>query len=256
MMLTWLQSRRFAVVFGIVTPTVLLFVYHRMALLLPWHFVLFAALFSASSMFWSLIANNANARVLRFLVLPGLAFAVLFTLLISIVSVPLAFFSLVGFGHRLVSYFDLQGAISLFALACCGVSPAASLLAFLGQLSAHLEKFHWQGWGSKISLLSIAALLIAACFYGASLTETKMQALMLEKPWRPNGVLHRLFQFDAICEVSCRDMFVQAFNAKRDTDVGYLEQNFQLLYGEELNATWQNERFSGFGFTSARVSKP
>ncbi len=255
-MLKLLQSRKFAVIFGILAPTVLLVLYHQMALLLPWHFVLFAALFCASSMFWSLIASSFDARVLRFLVLPGLAFAVLFTLLISVVSVPLAFFSLVGFGHRLVTYFDLKGAISLLALACCGTAPAASLLAFLGQLSAHLEKFNWQGWGSKISLSSVAVLLIAACFFGSSFTESKMQSLMLERPWRPNGVLHRLFQFDAICEVSCRDMFVQAFNAKRDSDVGYLEQNFQLLYGEELNATWQNERFSGFGFTSARVSKP
>ncbi len=252
----WLHSRRFAVIFGMVAPTVLLVVYHRMALLLPWHFVLFAALFSASSLFWSLIASNANARVLRFLVLPWLAFAVLFTLLMSLVSVPLAFFSLVGFGHRLVSYFDLKGAISLLALAGCGISPAASLLAFLGQLSAHLEVFNWQGWGSKISLSSIAVLLIAGCFYASSFTESKMQALMLEKPWRPNGILHRLFQFDAICEVSCRDMFVQAFNARRDTDIGYLEQNFQLLYGEDLNAVWQNERFSVFGFSNARASKP
>jgi hypothetical protein len=256
MMLTWLQSRRFAVVFGILAPTVLLVVYHRMALLLPWHFVLFAALFSASSMFWSLIASSANARVLRFLVLSGLAFAVLFTLLMSFVSVPLAFFSLVGFGHRLVSYFDLKGAISLLALACCGIAPAVSMLAFLGQLSSHLDTFHWQGWGSKISLSSIAVLLIAACFYSSSLTETKMQALMLSKPWRPNGVLHRLFQFDAFCEVSCRDMFVQAFSAKRESDVGYLEQNFQLLYGEDLNVVWQNERFSAFGFQNTRASKP
>jgi hypothetical protein len=255
-MLNWLQSRRFAVIFGILAPTVLLVVYHRMALFLPWHFVLFAALFSASSMFWSLIASNADARVLRFLVLPGLAFAVLFTLLMSVVSVPLAFFSLVGFGHRLVSYFDLKGAFSLLALACCGISPAASLLAFLGALSAHLETFHWQGWGSKISLSSLAVLLIAVCFYGSSVTESKMQAVMLEKPWRPNGVLHHLFQFDAICEVSCRDMFVQAFNARRDTDVGYLEQNFQLVYNEDLNAVWQNERFSVFGFENARASKP
>jgi hypothetical protein len=255
-MLTWLQSRRFAVVSGILAPTVLLVVYHRMALLLPWHFVLFAALFSASSMFWSLIASGFEARALRFLVLPGLACAILFTLLMSLVSVPLAFFSLVGFGHRLVSYFDLKGAFSLLTLACCGIAPAVSLLAFLGQLSAHLEKFHWYGWGSKISLSSIAVLLVAACFYGSSLTETKMQSLMLEKPWRPNGVLHRLFQFDAICEVSCHDMFVQAFNQRRETDAGYLEQNFQLLYGEDLNAVWQNERFSAFGFTNARVSKP
>ncbi len=255
-MLEWLQSRRFAVVFGIVVPTVLLVVYHRMALLLPWHFVLFAALFSASSMFWSLIASNTNARALRFLVLPGLAFAVLFTLLMSLISVPLAFFSLVGFGHRLVSYFDLKGAVSLLGLACCGILPAASFLAFLGALSAHLEKFHWQGWGSKISLSSIAVLLIAACFLGSSFTESKMQVLMLEKPWRPNGILHRLFQFDAICEVSCRDMFVQAFNARRDTDVGYLEQNFQLLYAEDLNAVWQNERFSVFGFSNTQASKP
>ncbi len=252
----WLQSRRFAVVFGVVAPTVLMVVYHRMALWLPWHFVLFAALFSASSIFWSLIASNANARVLRFLVLPGLAFAVLFTLLLSLVSVPLAFFSLVGFGHRLVSYFDLKGAIALLALACCGIAPAASLLAFLGQLSAHLDKFNWQGWGSKISLSSIAMLLVVACFYASSLTETKMQSLMLEKPWRPNGVLHRLFQFDAVCEVSCRDMFVQAFNAKSETDAGYLEQNFQLLYGEDLNVVWQNERFSAFGFVNSRASKP
>ncbi len=255
-MLTWLQSRRFAVIFGILAPTVLLVVYHRMALLLPWHFVLFAALFSASSMLWSLFASSANVRVLGFLVLPGLAFAVLFTLLMSLVSMPLAFFSLVGFGHRLVSYFDLKGAFSLLALACCGIAPAASLLAFLGQLSAHLEKFGWQGWGSKISLSSIAVLLIAACFYGSSFTESKMQSLMLEKPWRPNGVLHRLFQFDAICDVSCRDMFVQAFNARRETDPGYLEQNFQLLYTEDLNAVWQNERFSAFGFKNVRVSKP
>jgi hypothetical protein len=50
-MLELLQRRKFAVLFGILAPTVLLVVYHRMALLLPWHFVLFAALFSASSMF-------------------------------------------------------------------------------------------------------------------------------------------------------------------------------------------------------------
>jgi hypothetical protein len=255
-MLELLQSRKFAVLFGILAPTVLLVVYHRMSLLLPWHFVLFAALFSASSMFWSLIATNSNTRVLRILVLPGLAFAVLFTLLMSLVSVPLAFFSLVGFGHRLVSYLDLKGAFSLLALACCGIAPAASMLAFLGALSAHLEKFHWQGWGSKITLSSLAVLLIATCFYGSSVTESKMQALMLEKPWRPNGVLHRLFQFDAICEVSCRNMFVQAFNERRETDVGYLEQNFQLLYGEDLTAAWQNERFSVFGFQNARASKP
>jgi hypothetical protein len=256
MMLTWLQSRRFALVFGMLAPTVLLVVYHRMALLLPWHFVLFAALFSASSMFWSLIASNADARVLRFLVLPGLAFAVLFTLLMSLVSVPLAFFAMVGFGHRLVSYFDLRGAFSLLALACCGVAPAASLLAFLGALSAHLEKFHWQGWGSKVALSSFAVLLVATCFFSSSYIESQMQSVMLEKPWRPNGVLHRLFQFDAVCEVSCRDMFVQAFNTKRDTDIGYLEQNFQLLYGDDLNAAWQNERFSAFGFVNSRVSKP
>ncbi len=255
-MLKLLHSRRFAVVFGIVAPTVLLVVYHRMALLLPWHFVLFAALFSASSMFWSLLASNADARALRFLVLPGLAFAVLFTLMMSLVSVPLAFFSLVGFGHRLISYFDLRGALSLLALAGCGVAPVASLLAFLEALSSHLEKFNWQGWGSKILLSSIALLLVVASFYGSSLSETKMQVLMLEKPWRPNGVLYRLFQFEAICEVSCRDMFVQAFNAHRETDAGYLEQNFQLLYGEDLNAVWQNERFSAFGIVNSRVSKP
>ncbi len=255
-MLKFLQSRRFAVVFGILAPTVLLVVYHRMALWLPWHFVLFAALFSASSLFWSLIASSFDTRALRFLVLPGLAFAVLFTLLMSLVSVPLAFFSLVGFGHRLVSYVDLRGAFSLLALACCGVAPAASLLAFLGALSAHLETFNWTGWGSKISLSSIALLLVVAGFYGSSLTETKMQALMLSKPWRPNGMLHRLFQFDAICEVSCRDMFVQAFNQRRETDAGYLEQNFQLLYHEDLNAVWQNERFSAFGFVNSQISKP
>jgi hypothetical protein len=247
-MLTWLQSRMAAVIFGMLVPGVLLVVYHRMALVLPWHFVLFAALFSASSMLWSLTASSFNAQSLRFLVLPGLAFAVLFTLVVSFVSVPLAFLSLVGFGHRLVSYFDLKGAISLLALAFCGLSPAASLLAFFGQLSAHLEVFGWHGWGSKITLSSLAVLLVGACFFAASFSETLMQTSMLEKPWRPNGVLHRLFQFDAICEVSCRDAFVQAFNDRRDTDLGYLEQNFQLLYNQDLNAAWQNERFSAFGF--------
>jgi hypothetical protein len=207
-------------------------------------------------MLWSLTATSSNARVLRFLVLPGLAFAVLFTFFVSLMSVPLGFFSLVGFGHRLVSFFDLKGAFSLLLLACCGVAPAASLLAFLGQLSSHLEVFGWQGWGSKISLSSIAIVMIVACFFVSSFTETKMQSLMLEKPWRPNGVLHRLFQFDAICEVSCRDMFVQAFNARRETDAGYLEQNFQLLYNEDLNLVWQNERFAAFGFVNSRVSKP
>jgi hypothetical protein len=110
MMRVWLQSRRLAVMFGMLVPTVLLVVYHRMALVLPWHFVLFSALVAASSMLWSLTATSSDARVLRFLVLPGLSFAVLFTLIVSVVSVPLAFFSLIGFGHRLVSYFDLRGA--------------------------------------------------------------------------------------------------------------------------------------------------
>jgi hypothetical protein len=255
-MLIWLQSRSAAVIFGMLVPCVLLAIYHRMALVLPWHFVLFAALFSAISMLWSLTAVSFEARALRFLVLPGLAFAVLFTLLVSLVSVPLAFLSLVGFGHRLVSVFDFKGAISLLALACCGVAPAITLLAFLGQLSAHLEVFKWQGWGSKVALSSIAVLLVGVCSIAASFTETKMQSLMLERPWRPNGVLHRLFQFDAICEVSCRNMFVLAFNDRRDTEVGYLEQNFQLLYNEELNAAWQNDRFSAFGFVNSRVSKP
>jgi hypothetical protein len=252
----WLQSRRLAVIFGMLVPNVLLVIYHRMALVLPWHFVLFAGLVCVSSMLWSLTATGLGSRILRFLVLPGLSFAVFFTLIVSLFSVPLAFFSLVGFGHRLVSYFDLRGSISLLALACCGIAPAASLLAFLGQLSSHLEVFNWHGWGSKVSLSSIATIMIVACFFAASFTETKMQSLMLEKPWRPNGVVHRLFQFDAICEVSCRDTFVQAFNAKRDTDVGYLEQNFQLLYNQDLNATWQNERFSVFKFQNAHVSKP
>jgi hypothetical protein len=256
MMRVWLQSRRLAVIFGMLVPSILLVVYHRMALVLPWHFVLFSVLVSASSMLWSLTATSSDARVLRFLVLPGLSFAVLFTLLVSLMSVPLAFFSLVSFGHRLVSYFDLRGAFSLLLLACCGVAPAASLLAFLGQLSSHLEVFKWHGWGSRVALSSVAVVMIVACFFASSFTETKMQSLMLEKPWRPNGVLHRLFQFDAICEVSCRDMFVQAFNAKRETDLGYLEQNFQLLFNEDLNVVWQNERFSVFGFQNARASKP
>ena len=109
-MRVWFSSRVVAVAFGILVPTVLLVVYHRMALVLPWHFVLFAALISASSMLWSLIASGADARALRVVVLPGLSFALLFTGFVSLVSVPLAFFSLVGFGHRLFSFFDLKGA--------------------------------------------------------------------------------------------------------------------------------------------------
>ena len=114
----------------------------------------------------------------------------------------------------------------------------------------------WHGWGSKISLSSLAVLIAAGCFFGSSFTENKLQALMLEKPWRPNGVLVKLFQFDAICEVSCRDAFVQTFNARQETDLGYLEQNFQLLYNENLSTVWQNERFAAFGFFNSRVSKP
>ena len=255
-MRVWFSSRVVAVTFGILVPTVLLVVYHRMALVLPWHFVLFAALISASSMLWSLIASGADARALRVVVLPGLSFALLFTGFVSLVSVPLAFFSLVGFGHRLFSFFDLKGAFSMLALVFCGLVPVASLLAFLGQLRAHLEVFGWHGWGSKISLSSLAVLMAAACFFGSNFTESKLQSLMLEKPWRPNGILVRLFQFDAICEVSCRDAFVQAFGAKQDTDLGYLEQNFELLYHENLASVWQNERFSSLGLMNSRTSKP
>ena len=255
-MRVWFSSWLAALLFGVLSPTILLFVYYRMALILPWHFVLFATLLSATSTVWSLFAKSFKARALNVLVLPGLSFAVFFALLVSLMSVPLAFFSLVGFGHRLLMFFDLKGAFLLLALACCGCLPLASLLAFLGQLSANLEVFKWHGWGSKISLSSLAVLIAAGCFFGSSFTENKLQALMLEKPWRPNGVLVKLFQFDAICEVSCRDAFVQTFNARQETDLGYLEQNFQLLYNENLSTVWQNERFAAFGFFNSRASKP
>jgi hypothetical protein len=254
-MRVWFSGHVASLVFGVLTPTILLFVYHRMALILPWHFVLFATLLSATSTVWSLLAKSFNARALRVLVLPGLSFAVLFALLVSLMSVPLAFFSLVGFGHRFLMFFDLKGALLLLILSCCGCLPLASMLTFLGQLSANLGVFGWHGWGSKICLSSLAVLIAVGCFFGSSFTETKLQALMLEKPWRPNGLLVKLFQFDAICEVSCRDAFVQAFNARQETDLGYLEQNFQLLYNENLSTVWQNERFAAFGFFS-RASKP
>ena len=128
-MLNLFSSRSVAIIFGVLTPTILLVLYHQMALVLPWYFALFSGLIAATSMLWSLVAVGLNARALRILVLPGLSFAVLFCLIVSAVSVPLAFFSLVGFGHRLFSFFDLKGAFSLLVLACCGTLPLASLLA-------------------------------------------------------------------------------------------------------------------------------
>ncbi len=256
-MRNWFEGRISALLFGILAPSILLFVYHRLALVLPWHFVLFAVLICATVSTWSILAVQFDARVLRILVLPGLAFAVLFSSIVSLFSVPLAFFSLVGFGHRLFAFFDFRTAFSLFVLAWCGILPLATLLAVLGQLKAHLAVFRWHGWGSKISLSSFAVVIAVGCFFGSNFTSNKLQTLMLEKPWRPGGILVRVFAFDAICEVSCRNAFIQAFNARQNTDLGYLEQNFELLYHENLATVWQNERFAAFGFSNTtRASKP
>jgi hypothetical protein len=250
------SSRSVAVLFGMLTPTVLLVVYHRMALILPWHFALFSVLIAASSMLWSLIAQGLNSRALRVLVLPGLSFAVLFCLIVSVVSVPLAFFSLVGFGHRLFSFFDLKGAFSLFVLGTCGLLPVVTLLSFFGQLRLHLAAFSWHGWGSKLSLSGLAVSIALAGVFGAGFAQTKLEVLMLEKPWRPNGILVRLFQFDAICEVSCRDAFIQAYGERQNSDLGFLEKNFELLYHQNLGSAWQTERFVSLGLLNPRASKP
>ncbi len=232
------SSRAINLIAGLILPLLLLTMYHRLALLLPWHVVLIGGLLAVSAYGWVQLVRTAWLRAAA---MPGLAFGAFFAGAVSLASVPLAAFALVGFGQRLTMRGDVLGALSLLLLAVAGAAPLLTFRAYwrqLRELRAHA------GFGSSLALALGAAAIAACVWFGSGFTSQGLEAVMLEREWRPGGAWQRLFQFDAICESGCRTAFVRLYADARDSGQGSdrLERNFTLMYGDDLPAVWEAER--------------
>ncbi len=231
-------------------PLALLAMVHRLALLVPWHMVLIAGLLSVLAFAWSQLVR---APWLRAAALPGLAFGALCTGAVSLVAVPLAALALIGAGTRLTVHGDVGGALSLIVLAAMGLCPLLTLRAYWLQLHTLRAS---TGIGSSLALTVCAVFIAVGVWFGAQVTTQTLEAAMLERQWRPGGAWQRLFAFDAICESGCRSAFVRLYAATREDgrDAQALEQNFRLLFREDLPVVWEAERFAPWrwGETASR----
>ena len=237
-MRAFLSSRTVNLLAGALLPLVLLSMFHRLALLLPWHAALIGCLLAVLAFLWS---HAVSAPWLRAAALPGLAFGALFVGIVALFAAPLAALALIGFGQRLMMRGDLSGALSLLMLALVGFAPLLTLHAYITRL---LEVRGSTGLGSSLTLGFAAVLIAVSVWFASGVTTRGLETAMLEREWQPGGAWQRLFQFDAICESGCRNAFVRLYaDTREDGRVSdRLERNFTLLYGLELPQVWEVER--------------
>jgi hypothetical protein len=237
-MRVFLSSRAVHLLVGVVLPLVLLSMFHRLSVLLPWHAALIGCLLAVTAFLWS---HAVNVPWLRAAALPGLAFGALFVGIVALFSAPLAALALIGFGQRLTMRGDFIGSLSLLMLAFVGFAPLLTLHAYITRL---LEVRGSVGLGSSLTLGFSAVLVAVGVWFASSVTSSSLETAMLEREWQPGGTWQRLFQFDAVCESGCRNAFVRLYASTREEGRASdrLERNFTLLYGQELPQVWEAER--------------
>jgi hypothetical protein len=233
-----LSSRAVNLLAGAVLPLVLLTIFHRLSLFLPWHAALIGCLLAVTAFLWS---HAVSVPWLRAVALPGLAFGGLFVGIVALFAAPLAAFALIGFGQRLTMRGDFLGALSLLMLALVGFAPLLTLHAYITRL---LEVRGSTGLGSSLTLGLGAVLVAVGVWFASDAASSGLETVMLEREWQPGAAWQRLFQFDAICESGCRNAFVRLYASTREDGRASdrLERNFTLLYGQELPQVWEAER--------------
>jgi hypothetical protein len=188
---------------------------------------------------------SSHMRWLRALPAPGLMLGVLLMGCIALASVPVALIALIGFGRRLLIDLDWRSAASLLGLMLLGFAPIFSLRTYWLELQALLP---WDGWRVRVVLVFNAAVLIVLCWFGSRMLEGQLERLMVERPWRPGGVVHRIMRLDLLCEVSCRDTFFYLYRVRQaqNQSVVVLERNFALAFGQPIDVCRKDARLTRF----------